>query len=87
METRTMEVRVRFDDTDERTDATVTATIGGREFSGWGRARRNPADPPAPLVGEELALARAMADLSDHLLDVASGAIAAREGHEVLLRR
>ena len=46
-------------------DQVLTGTSTGRR--GWGRARRNPTDPEMPSVGEEIAAARALADLSHHL--------------------
>jgi hypothetical protein len=42
---------------------------GDRSLSGFGRARRNPADPSVPQIGEELATARAIQDLAHRLLD------------------
>ncbi|WP_072691636.1 DUF1876 domain-containing protein [Rhodococcus marinonascens] len=36
---------------------------------GIGRARRNPNDPEIPEVGDELATARALADLSHQLIE------------------
>jgi hypothetical protein len=40
-----------------------------RSLSGFGRSRRNPKDPSVPQVGEELAAARALHDLANHLTD------------------
>ena len=34
-------------------------------------ARRNPLDPPSPLIGEELAVARALQDLAAQLIEAA----------------
>jgi hypothetical protein len=87
MDTRTLELRVEFDEDADRTDARVSTDIGGRRCEGWGRARKHPSDPPVVQIGEELALARALADLSDQLLDVAARSIGEREGHEVVLGR
>ncbi|HEY8474457.1 MAG TPA: DUF1876 domain-containing protein [Natronosporangium sp.] len=39
---------------------------------GVGEARRNPHDPDVPEIGDELAVARALADLSDKLRQVAA---------------
>ena len=49
-------------------------------FESTGRARRNPTDPPAPLVGEELAIARALQDLSSQLIEAAQAKIEAFAG-------
>ncbi|HEY7222831.1 MAG TPA: DUF1876 domain-containing protein [Micromonosporaceae bacterium] len=38
---------------------------------GVGRSWRNPADPEVPEIGDELAVARALADLAAHLRSVA----------------
>ncbi|SEE27881.1 protein of unknown function [Jiangella alba] len=44
-------------------------------LAGVGRARRNPDDPEVPRIGDELAVARALADLAHQLLEVAAGDI------------
>ncbi|MGI5283632.1 dsRBD fold-containing protein [Nonomuraea polychroma] len=41
-------------------------------LTGCGEAHRNPADPPAPRIGEELAVGRALIDLTGKLLGVAT---------------
>lgn len=51
-----------------RTRADARLRHGDQELAGWGRSRRNPTDPEVPLVGEELAVARALADLSHQLV-------------------
>ena len=43
--------------------------LDDRSLSGWGRSRRNPADPMVPKIGEELATARALHDLANHLTE------------------
>ena len=62
---------VTFDMKEDQDSCEVTAHLeaGDRSLSGFGRARRNPADPSVPQVGEELATARAFQDLARHLLD------------------
>jgi hypothetical protein len=40
---------------------------------GVGLARLNPADLDVPEIGDELATARALSELSHHLLDAAAG--------------
>lgn len=69
----------------DTTRADAVLQIEDREFRGFGRARRNPADPDVPKIGEELATARALSDLSQRLLHAAAGAIEAFEGHKVNL--
>jgi len=53
------------------TEAQAKLRVDESEMTGWGRARRNPADPQRPRVGEELAVARALSDLSHRLVDAA----------------
>ncbi|MFI7643954.1 DUF1876 domain-containing protein [Nonomuraea sp. NPDC049400] len=49
----------------------VLATRDGTGPAGAGRARRNPADPSVPEIGDELAVSRALADLAEKLAVVA----------------
>lgn len=77
-------VEVAIDETDDETRAKATIQLDGSSVSGWGRARRNPSDPRVPRIGEELAVARALGELSHRLLDVAVVEIeqfSAREVH------
>ena len=50
-------------------DMVVHLDAGDRSLSGRGQSRRNPADPAVPQVGEELAAARALHDLANHLTE------------------
>ena len=43
----------------------------GEVFNATGRARRNPTDPCIPIIGEELALARALSSLERQIVDAA----------------
>ncbi len=54
---------------DDHCDMVVHLNAGDRSLTGHGRSRRNPADPKVPQVGEELAAARALHDLANHLVD------------------
>ena len=65
-------VELLINETDDETQATASLEIDGATVSGWGRARRNPVDPRVPRIGEELAAARALADLSHRIFDVAT---------------
>lgn len=77
-------VEVALEETPEgHTEARAVLPVGAREYGGWGRAQRNPSDASMPLVGEELAVARALSDLAHHLLDSAAHAIELREGGRV----
>jgi Rv2632c-like/Domain of unknown function (DUF1918) len=50
-----------------------------------GEARRRPADPDLPEVGDEVAVARALRGLADRLLEMASHDLSDAEGHPVSL--
>lgn len=70
-------VQIDIDESDERvTQARARmAWRDGEQLVGRGRARRNPGDQDVPMIGDELATARAMADLAHELLDAAVGDI------------
>jgi hypothetical protein len=50
-----------------------------------GEARRSPADPDLPTVGDEVAAARALRHLADRLLEMASSDLSDAEGRPVSL--
>jgi hypothetical protein len=52
-----------------------------------GEARRHPSDPNIPVIGDEVAAARALRGLADRLLGTASADLAAVEGRSVTLRQ
>lgn len=54
---------------DDHCDMVVRLDAGARKLTGEGRSRRNPTDPSVPRVGEELAAARALHDLANHLTE------------------
>ncbi len=54
---------------DNHCDMVVHLDAGDRSLSGHGQSRRNPSDPSVPQVGEELAAARALHDLANHLTE------------------
>ena len=78
LEART-QVDLRFEETDDHTDVWATLATRAGTFTGTGRARRHPADPQVPLVGEELAAARALVDLAKALQAAAGEMISAGE--------
>jgi len=69
---KTWDVSVKIAETTDETQATAKLVIDARTFSGIGSARRNPIDPAVPRIGEELAVARALSDLSHRLMDEAT---------------
>jgi hypothetical protein len=65
----TIAVHLSEDDTD--TLATMTLELRGDHFEAVGKARRNPIDPPLPTIGEELAIARALSNLQEAVMEAA----------------
>jgi hypothetical protein len=84
-DSKALTVEIQLDESEERTEAKASIRLRDKEFTGWGRARRNPGDPNVPMVGEELAVARALSELSHHLVDAAAETIESFEGHPVRL--
>ncbi len=66
-------------------EAVARVRLHEREFSGWGRARRNPSDPEMPVVGEELAVARALSEVSHQLVVAAADSLESALGRPVAL--
>ena len=79
------QVNVAFTEEGDRTRADATLELAGQHFHGWGRAKRAPEDPSVPVIGQDLAAARALSDLSHQLLHAAAERIEEREGHKVKL--
>ena len=65
----TIAVHLAEDDID--TVATLSLTLRGDHFEAVGKARRNPIDPPLPTIGEELAIARALAKMQEAVMEAA----------------
>lgn len=82
---QTSRVDIAIDEAEDHTEAEATIRVRDRDFTGRGRARRNPRDPNVPVVGEELATARALADLAHQLLAAAADEIEGFVGHRVSL--
>jgi hypothetical protein len=76
-------VQIDLEETHDQTEAKAVLLVGDEELGGWGRARRNPADPEVPRIGEELAAARALSDLAHKLLEEAVRAIETHEGRRL----
>jgi len=82
----TSEIEITFEEDDTHTQANISIVIRGKAFTSSGRASRNPADAKMPMVGEELAAARALADLVHQLVEAAAEAISKQEGQPVHLK-
>lgn len=68
-----MDVSLNLHLSEDDRDTVVFATLDlrGDHFEALGRARRNPIDPPMPVVGEELAIARALHELTGQVMHAA----------------
>lgn len=77
------QLEVVFTEDGEATRADVTLDLAGRHLHGWGRSRRSPGDVDVPIIGEEVAAARAMIRLAHQLLGAAENEIEAIEQHPV----
>jgi hypothetical protein len=80
-------VEIVFDETPDTTQATATLRMGDAECAATGNARRNPHDPSVPIIGEELAAARALSQLSSKLVDESAGILESHLGRHVELTR
>ena len=76
MSTMAWHVEVTFTEDEDRTRADAILDLRGSHFHSLGQAKRAPDDPSVPIVGEELAAARALSDLAHKLLDAAAERIA-----------
>lgn len=63
------------DEDEDHCTMVVHLDAGDRSLMGIGKSRRNPADPSIPQIGEEVAAARALHDLANHLTNDALQAI------------
>jgi hypothetical protein len=82
--TWSVEVDVFESGDDTTAHAVLASELPGVE--GRGSAHRNPHDADQPLIGDEVAVARALHRLADRLLGTASDGISAVEGRPVELR-
>jgi hypothetical protein len=76
-------LEIAIGENSDETEALARLRVDDTETVGWGRARRHPRDPARPRVGEQLAVARALSDLSHRLLDAAIADIEEFEGGPV----
>ncbi|ORV82603.1 hypothetical protein AWC11_23505 [Mycobacterium interjectum] len=73
--TKTCRIDVLIEEHEERTRAKARLGWAGRDFVGIGLARLDPADQPVARIGDELAIARALSDLSNQLMALTSNDI------------
>jgi hypothetical protein len=73
--TWTVEINIAEHEDERRTRAEAVLRSVRPLIRGEGEAYRRPSDEEVPEIGDELATARALADLAYKLLDVAAGDI------------
>ncbi|HKE78420.1 MAG TPA: DUF1876 domain-containing protein [Solirubrobacteraceae bacterium] len=76
-------VEITFTEADERTRADAILELASQRFHGFGQAKRAPNDPNVPVIGQDLAAARALSDLSHQLVHAAAERIETFEGRPV----
>ena len=76
MQEKSWSVNIAIDEHESQTRATARLQVEKRpELVGIGMARLNPADSDVPDIGDELATARALADLAHLLIEVTAADI------------
>jgi hypothetical protein len=83
MPEQTWTISISFSEDDDQTRADAVLELASERFHASGQAKRSPGDPSIPVIGEELAAARALSDLSHQLLQAAADRIEGFEGHPV----
>jgi hypothetical protein len=79
-------VDIALSERDGRTHAEARLhTRDATHLTGTGTARLRPSDPDVPEIGEEIAAARALLDLAEHLLHAAADDIEGVMHQEVTL--
>jgi hypothetical protein len=76
-------VDIAFTEEGDRTRADAILELASQRFHGFGQAKRAPDDPSVPVIGQDLAAARALSDVSHQLLQAAAQRIEEFEGHPV----
>ena len=73
MTTKTWTVQILLGEDEDTTHADAVLDMHAKtEIRGHGASRRNPDDPSVPMIGDELATARALSDLAHQLLNIAA---------------
>lgn len=66
-----VDIKLHFTEDDTETVVHAELLLRGDHFESINRARRHPDDPCIPVIGEEVALARALAHLSMQVMQAA----------------
>lgn len=68
-------IAVHIEEDETTTTVHTVLDLMGDHFEAKGRAKRNPIDQPTPVIGEELALARALNGLQTKVMESAQAKI------------
>ncbi|ACY98434.1 MULTISPECIES: DUF1876 domain-containing protein [Thermomonospora] len=79
------QLTVHISEQDRYTEAEAKLSTPNGTLTGRGVARRNPRDADVPSIGDELAVSRALSELSHGLLDAAAREISQIEHRKVRL--
>lgn len=68
-------LRLHLEEDETETAAHARLDLRGDHFEAYGKARKSPTDPTMPLIGEELAIARALGSLTAQVMEAAQDRI------------
>lgn len=77
---KTWTVTLTIAEEGDETTATAVLAADAEPVDAVGRARRNPHDPATPVIGDEVAVSRALRHLADRLIETADEDIRAHTG-------
>lgn len=77
MDEQDISIKVHIEEDQTSTHVYAVLDLRGDHFEATGRAKRNPTDTPMPVIGEELAIARALQDLQHAVMQAAHDKIEA----------
>lgn len=77
MDEKDISIEVHIEEDQSSTHVHAVLDLRGDHFEATGRAKRNPTDTPMPVIGEELAIARALHDLQHAVMQAAHDKIEA----------
>lgn len=77
------QVEIVVVESEGRCECAATISTKRGSFTGHGDAVRHPNDPVVPMIGEELAIGRALRDLSSKLILAATEAIEEKESRPI----
>lgn len=80
------QVQVTIFESGDDTSATAVLMSGATQLTARGETHRSAGDTPSPQIGDEVAVARALRQLADTLINTVSSEIEAATGEEAMVR-